>query len=291
MMLGVNSSKKLFVQNINQKLKTKGQIPSSNNKKYKLDFATPKLALSTTNEFGIIANTLNDKYPINLHFEKLDKNGRPLLLDDRTFKYIGTKLCTDFVAIENGGFSLTGYWQKDASALKEVLFSRINKDGRGEIHLIGANVNSIGLDIEESYEKGFAILRTKEDFDDKNLYEISFILINKDGTPTDCSTALPCKIKMEDIFEYKPSMIKIEDGYLIVSHAFNGIDYNIRLFWFDKSGSVLVKQEELNMPNSQFVIDIAQTSDGGFVIVGSEKTGNKISALIIKTDSAGRVFK
>jgi len=290
-MLGKNSSGKLFVQSINRNLKIGKQIPLTKNKEFKLDFATPKLAFSTTNEIGIIANILNEKYPINLFFEKMDKNGKPISLSDRTFKYIGTKLVTDFVATENGGFALTGYWQKDSGALKEILYSRIDKTGRGEIHLIGANVNSLGLDIEESYQNGFALLRAKEDFDNKEMYEISFILINKDGSPTDCATALPCKIEKKDILKYRPSLIKTEDGYLIATHAFDGVGYNISLFWFDKSGGILTKQEEINIPNSQFVMDVVQTSDGGLLIVGAENRDKRLTAIVLKTDSLGKIYK
>ncbi len=288
--LGVNSSGKLFVQNINQSLKVEDAIVSKNYKKFKTNYAAPKFALGTTNEIGIIANTINDKYPINLMFEKTDVNGNPIVLSDRTFKYIGVKLANDIIPVSNGGFCITGFWQKDSKTLKSVLFSRINEEGRGEIHLISGSTNSIGFDIEESYQNGYAILRAKENFEDKNKYELSFIIINKDGSPTDCASSLPCYIRKEDILKYKPTLLKTEDGYLIVSHAFNGADYDVKLLWFDTSGNILVRLEEIKLPGNQFVTDAIQTSDGGLLIVGTSREKNNFKAMVIKTDSLGKIY-
>ena len=86
-------------------------------------------------------------------------------------------------------------------------------------------------------------------------------------------------------------MIKTKDGYVIASHAFNGIDYDIRLFWIDETGHLLIKVEDIQLPNDQFVMNLAQTNDNGFLIIGSQRINGKDEALIIKTDPFGNINK
>jgi PKD repeat protein len=284
---GVEMQNKLIVQNINHNFETSSPQVISENKNFKPENA-PKLALSKTNEIGIIANKIDDKYPIDVLFQKTDNDGRIIPLIDRTFKYIGTKLATDFIETEDGGFAMIGYWQEKSTTPLLILFGKINKKGAGEMHLINSHTNNVGYDIEEAKE-GYALLRVRENNENSNLFDLSFILIASDGGPTDCANDLPCSIKKEDVFKYKPTMVKTKDGYVIASHAFNGIDYNIRLFWIDETGHILINFEDIKLPNDEFVMDFTQTNDGGFLIIGSQIINGKNEALIIKTDAFGKI--
>ena len=289
MMSGIDESGKLLVQSINSGLKTGNRVLFELNKKYSVDYAFPMLAFSKTNEVGVVANTLNDRYPIDILFQKTDNSGRIITLTDRTFKYVGTKLATDLVPIMDGGFALTGYYQENDKSPKMMLFGKIDRKGHGEMHVIRSNTNVIGCNIKESYQGGYAVLRAKESEENRDNFEISFILIDAGGGPTDCATLLPCLIKKEEIVKYKPVMIRIPDGYLIASHRFNGLDYDIALFWIDKTGDILVKYEDITLPGDQFVNDLLQTTDGGYLISGEQKIGNNRKALIVKTDPFGKL--
>ncbi len=284
----VKTGNQLFVQNMNQNLEVETPLLISENKQFKTDLG-PLLALSKTNEIGIVANKVNDKYPLDIMFQKTDNQGHIIPLIDRTFKYIGTKLAHSFIATENGGYALIGNWQEKSSSRQLILFGKIDTKGHGEMHLINSSTDVVGYDIVETYPEGFALLRAKENPENNIFYELSFILIDKDGGPTDCANDLPCSIKKDDIFKYKPTMIKTDNGYVIASHAFNGTDYNIILFWIDKTGHVLNSFEEIKLPSDQFVMKLAKTGDGGFLIIGSQVTKGKSEALIIKTDSFGKI--
>ena len=85
-------------------------------------------------------------------------------------------------------------------------------------------------------------------------------------------------------------MIKTVDSYIIAGHAFNGADYNIKLFWLDKTGKEIMLIEEIKLPNDQFVMDLIQTDDGGLQIVGAERQNKTSKALIIKTDKFGKIY-
>jgi PKD repeat protein len=289
MMTGLDESGKLMVQSINSGLKTGAMVVFQLEKNYSAVSSFPKLAFSKTNEVGVIANTLNDRYPIDILFQKADKSGRIITLADRTFKYVGTKLATDFVPTMDGGFALTGYWQEKDNSPKMMLFGKIDRKGHGEMHLIRSQQNVIGCDIEESYQGGYAVLRAKESEENSDLFEISFILINADGGPTDCANMLPCSIKKEDILKYRPVMIRTADGYLVASHRFNGLDYDIALFWIDRTGEVLIRYVDITLPGDQFVHDLLQTTDGGFLISGEQRVRNDQKAIVIKTDPFGKL--
>jgi hypothetical protein len=184
-----------------------------------------------------------------------------------------------------GGFALTGYWKEEEKSPMLILFGKIDRKGHGEMHLISSEMNIIGCDIEESYQGGYAILRAKEGLESSDVYEMSFILIDSDGGPTDCATMLPCSINKDDMLNYHPRMIKVETGYVIASHGFNGVDYDVSLFWIDKSGDVLMRYEDIRLPGNQFVMDFDQTGDGGFIISGTTDD----NAFLIKTDPYGKL--
>jgi len=290
MIIGTDGSGKLLLQGINSRLAAGNQVMFQLDKVYSTVFGAPKLALSRTDEIGVIANTLNDRYPIDILFQKADNSGRIMPLLDRTFKYVGTKLATDIVATEDGGFALTGYWQENEKAQQVILFGKVDRKGTGEIHLLRSEVNAIGCDIEESYQGGYAVLRAREGLGQSNFYEISFILIAADGGPTDCATLLPCTIKKEDMSSYLPVMIKAGDGYVIASHHFNGFDYDAALYWIDRTGEVLSRYENISLPGDQFVRGLIQTSDGGFLVTGTQTANNRKSGFIIKTDPYGKLY-
>jgi len=289
MMVGVNEDGKMLVQLLESDLDTGDPVLFMQNKNYSTEFGTPKIALSKTNEIGIVANILNDRYPVDIMFQKTDNSGKIIPLTNRTFKYVGKKMATDIIQTDDGGFAVTGYWQENDDSPMMILFGKIDRKGHGEMQLISSEMNIMGCDIEESYQGGYAVLRAKENVENKDLYEISFILISSSGGPTDCANMLPCSIKKEDIFKYKPSMIKMEDGYVVATHAFNGVDYDIILFWIDKTGEELIKYENLSLEGDQFVMDLIRSSDGGYLITGTQKLNNKQEALIIKTDPFGKL--
>jgi PKD repeat protein len=289
MIVGVNEDGKMLVQLLESDLDTGNPVLFMQNKNYATEFAPPKIALSKTNEIGIVANILNDRYPVDIMFQKTDNSGKIIPLTDRTFKYVGKKMATDIIQTGDGGFAMTGYWQENDNSPMMILFGKIDRRGHGEMQLISSEMNIIGCDIEGSYQGGYAVLRAKENVENKDLYEISFILISSSGGPTDCANMLPCSIKKEDIFKYKPSMIKMEDGYVVATHSFNGVDYDIILFWIDKTGEELIKYENLSMDGDQYVMDLIRASDGGYLISGTQKINNKHEALIIKTDPFGKL--
>lgn len=279
----------ILIQNIEWNLNPAEPVIFQQNKNFKTDFAMPLIARAKTDEIGIVVNTINDRYPIDILFQKTDKSGRIIPLVDRTFKYVGTKLATDLISTDDGGFAVTGYWKEKEDSPTMILFGKIDRKGHGEIQLISSDMNILGYNIEKSYQGGYAVLRAKESLDNNALYEISFILIDSEGGPTDCSTLLPCSVKEEDVLKYKPVLIQSENGYVIASHSFNGLDYDIMLFWIDKTGNILEKYENITLPGDQFVMDFKQTNDGGFIIAGAQNIDNQQSAVIIKTDSFGKI--
>jgi PKD repeat protein len=288
MMTGIASPGKLFVMGIDSELQSSEPVLFQEDKKFNTDYFFPELAVSVTDELGVIANTFNDRYPLDVFFQKTDFAGRNIPLTDRTFKYSGLKQVTNFIPTGEGGFALTGYWQENKNSPLCILFAKIDRRGHGEIMYITSETNILGCDIKESYQKGFAILRAKE-MPDKERYDISFTLVANNGDPTDCANMLPCSVKKDDILKYKPTMIKINEGYAIASHCFNGIDYDINLYWIDKTGNELIRYEPLVLPGDQFVMDLIQTSDGGYMIAGTQKKNGRNEALVIKTDPWGKL--
>jgi hypothetical protein len=133
------------------------------------------------------------------------------------------------------------------------------------------------------------VLELKADGNNPDFYKMSFIIISDQGEPTECATSLPGPVKKEDILKYKPRMIKTRDGYVIANHGFYGLDYDICLFWVDKTGDVLETHEILTLPGDQFVMDFAETGDGGFIITGLQNVAGEQKALVIKTDSQGKL--
>ncbi|MBN1822580.1 MAG: PKD domain-containing protein, partial [Prolixibacteraceae bacterium] len=286
-LLGIKPTRQILVQNLGEKLDLNDTVVFNDKKNFKINGGTPRFAYSITDELGIIANTIGDKYPIDILFEKLNKTGHIVPIIDRTFKYIGTKVANDIIPLDDGGYALTGYYQEEKDEPFCLFLGKIDRKQHGELHLVASDINYIGWNIEVSHQGGFAILSSDQNIENSNLYEMNFMLVDKDGGPTDCSTILPCSIKKEDIFGYRPSMIKNNDGYVIASQGFNGVNYNIGLYWIDKTGKELLKYHEINLPNDQFVMDLIQTNDGGYAIVGTERAKNKYKAILIKTDPFG----
>lgn len=288
-MLGIDKSGNLFIQGITKGLATGASVVMQESKNFKTDFAVPQLVAGSTGEIGVVANVLDDRYPINVIFQKTNKNGKNANLVDRTFKYVGTKLVTNIIPTEDGGYALTGYWQEKSTVPTEIMFGRIDRHGHGTIDRISSSLNVVGYDIKKSYQGGYAILRGKENELDNKYYELSFTLIDADGGPTDCANLLPCTIRKEEVHKYKPTMRKTESGYVIATHTFNGNDYNIMLIWIDKTGDVMIRYEEIDLPNNQFVMDFVETSDGGFLIAGTELVGKLHKAILLKTDRFGKI--
>jgi PKD repeat protein len=289
MMTGVEAPGRLFLQELTSELKVGEPLYFPESKSFKTDFAFPRVALSTAGEIGVVANTVNDRYPLDIHFQKADESGRMIPLADRTFKYVGNKMITDMVSTIDGGFAITGFWQENSSSLMRILFARIDRSGKGDIQLISSDMNILGCDIENSFQGGFAILRAEVIRSNSKMYEISFTLVDSKGAPTDCANMLPCSIREEDIIRYKPTLIKNEDGYIAAVHGYNGSDYDISLYWIDRTGEILLRYETLRLPGNQFVMDFEKASDGGYVVAGKQKTGENFIPLIIRTDPWGKL--
>lgn len=289
MAAGVESPGRLFLQEMTPDLRGGEPLFFPESKSFKTDFAFPRLALSSVQEIGVVANTLNDRYPQDILFQKADGSGHQIPLSDRTFKYVGNKMITDIVPTIDGGFAITGLWQENSNSLLRILFARIDRAGKGEIQLISSDMNILGCDIENSFQGGFAILRAEVIRSNSNMYEISFTLVDSKGAPTDCANILPCSIKNEDILKYKPALIKNDDGYVAAVHGYNGVDYDISLYWIDRTGEVLLRYETMRLPGDQFVMDFIRASDGGYIVSGAQKTGEKTLPLIIRTDPWGKL--
>jgi len=289
MMAGIETPDKLFVMEFKSDFNINSPVYFQPAKNFKTDFAFPKPALSVTDEIGVAANTLNDRYPIDVFFQKTDQEGKIISLTDRTFKFIGTKMFTEMIPVEDGGFALTGYWQEKENALYRILFARIDRRGVGTMQLITSDMNILGLDIDNSWEDGFAILRAEETRNNNQTYEVSFTLVDDKGGPTDCATMLPCVVKSEDILKYKPSLMKVKDGYVVACHSFNGVDYDVAMYWIDKTGHELMRYETVSLPGDQFVMDFLETKDGGYMVAGTQKVNGKQEAFVLKTDAWGKL--
>lgn len=290
MVSGIDLSGKLFVMIIDTKLKNESPIVFPVDKKFKTDYFYPEIAVSVAGEAGVIANILDDRYPVDLLFQKTDLSGRIIPVTDRTFKFIGLKTVTDFVPMRNGGFALTGYWQEKERSRMSMLFAKIDRKGVGDMQLITSAVNMFGCSIMESFQDGFALLRA-EDLQRNGMYEISFALVKGNGEATDCEHILPCVIKEEDLFRFKPTMIKTDNEYVVASHCFNGVDYDISLCWIDRTGKDMFRYETLTLPGDQFVMDLVQTEDGGILVAGTQIKSGKKEPFIIKTDAWGKIIQ
>ena len=289
MMAGIEPPDKLFVMGLKNDLTVNSPVYFQPSKTFKTDFGFPGIALSVADEIGVAANTLNDRYPIDVFFQKTDQEGKIISLTDRTFKFIGTKMFTEMIPVDDGGFALTGYWQEKENALYRILFARIDRRGVGTMQLITSDMNILGLDIDNSWEDGFAILRAEETRTGNQTYEVSFTLVDGKGGPTDCATMLPCVVKSEDILKYKPSLIKVNNGYVVACHSFNGVDYDVAMCWIDKTGHELTRYETVSLPGDQFVMKLVETKDGGYLVAGTQKLNGKQEAFIIKTDAWGKL--
>jgi PKD repeat protein len=288
-LLGTNESGTLQVQKMNQDLKGGNPVTMQQKKKIKTDFAQPFLTLSLAGEIGLVANILDDRYPVDILFQKTDRSGRFIPLMERTFRYVGTKLATAMTPTDDGGFAVTGYWQEENHSPYLMLFGKIDRNGKGEIHLIHSQVSILGCDILEAYLGGYAVLELKEDVNNPDFYKMSFILIDDEGGPTACATSLPGPVKKEDILKYTPRMIKTRKGYVVANHGFNGLDYDLCLFWVDQTGNILETYEILSLPGDQFVMDFAETGDGSLIITGLQRVEGEQNALVIKTDPQGKL--
>ena len=290
MISGIDLSGKLFVMIVDSKLKNDSPIVFPADKSYKTDYFYPEIALSVAGEAGVIANTINDRYPLDLFFQKTDLSGRIIPVTDRTFKFIGLKTVTAIVPMRNGGFALTGYWQEKQQSQMSMLFAKIDRKGVGDMQLITSAVNMFGCSILESFQDGFALLRA-EDLQRNGMYEISFALVKGNGEATDCEHILPCAIKKDDLLKFKPTMIKTDNEYVVASHCFNGVDYDISLCWIDRTGKDMFRYETLTLPGDQFVMDLVQTEDGGILVAGTQEKGGKKEPFIIKTDPWGKIVQ
>jgi hypothetical protein len=67
------------------------------------------------------------------------------------------------------------------------------------------------------------------------------------------------------------------------------LDYDIALFWIDRTGEVLIRYVDITLPGDQFVNDLLQATDGGFLISGEQRVRNDQKALVIKTDPFGKL--
>jgi hypothetical protein len=103
-----------------------------------------------------------------------------------------------------------------------------------------------------------------------------------------CEIDLVGLMRSSDFALFPPRLLETEEGFILLSHVFNGTDSDIALLWIDKGGSVLLRKEEIRRPGDQFGTALIRESDGSLVITGAERTTGDLDAILIKTDRMGK---
>jgi len=286
---GFQEPDKLMIQNMSLDFDIEEPILIEETIGLNRDFSTPRIAVSDNAEVGIVGNIVEAGDPKDFWFQKLDIEGRLVPVKGKTFKFIGIKLENEIIASEDGGFAITGYWQEDSSKPKRLMFATVDSTGKGYLKAITAVTNFIGCDIVKSHTSGYGVLSAQGSALDESLYDVVLMIVGLDGGPISFSGSLHGNLFLEDLQKFPPCIIRTDGGYVVASYAHNGTDYDINLIWIDVSGEMQMKHEVIKRPGDQFVTDILQLADGGFIIIGAERMENQFDALILRTDPFGRV--
>ncbi len=251
-------------------------------------FTSLHTALSSKNEVGIAGNLVNDANQSNIWFQKTDADGKPVLARGKTFKYVGFKSANQIIPTGDGEFAVTGSYQQDMNSPREMMLGMVSSDGTGKINLMRAKQNLSGCDIIELPNGNFEILTARESPDNPDFSEISLKLVDREINPMNCEIDLIGLMRTSDFRLFPPRMIATSEGYILLTHVFNGTDIDIALLWIDKGGSVLLRKEEIKRPGDQFGTGLIRESDGSLVITGAERIQGDLDAIIIKTDPQGK---
>jgi len=263
-------------------------IVYSNTKDPGFSFSTLYIALSKNNELGIVANLSNGEGESNIWFLKTNSEGNPVDFKGKTFRYVGLKTASQLISSIEGGFALTGSYRDDKNASKEIMLGIVGNDGVGKMHIMRSKQSITGCDLIELPNGNYNLLTARESPDDKNFSEINLKLVNNIIEPLNCEIDLIGKIRTADASKFPPRVLATKDGYVILSHVFNGTDSDLTLYFIDKSGAILLRKEVIKRPGNQFGTCLMQESDGSLIIGGAELMEKDYDALIIRTDPTGK---
>ena len=279
----------LIIQNLSKDMEWDQPVFIEGVESLNRDYSTPKIAVASNGEVGIVGNIVRSGKPMDIWFQKLDPDGVPVPVRGTTFKFMGIKLENELIPSKEGGFALTGYWQEDEKNPKRLMFASVDSAGRGYLKAITAVSNFIGCDIVNSHSGGYGILAAQGSPLDEASYNIVFMIVDLDGGPVSFSGVIHGDLGNSEIQKFPPCLIQTDGGYVIASHSFNGTDYDINVFWIDVSGEMIMKKEVIQLPGNQYATDVIILEDGSYMIIGSQKSGETYDALIIKTDPFGRI--
>lgn len=286
---GINEPNDLIISLADKKLNVeKPSILYNNINDPGFRFSDLWMTLNGKNEVGIVANLVNDKGETNLWFQKANTNGKPVIARGKTFRYVGLKAATRVIPMSGNGFAITGSWYKDSKSSREIILGKVNADGEGVMHLMRSKMNIRGCDLVELENGNFYILSARESYGDPLFSEMNLKIVDPEIAPLNCDVDLPGKTRTADVIKFPPRLYAVPDGFIILSHVFNGTDSDISLFWMDKSGALLLRKEEFHLPGDQFGTDILRENDGSLIITGAQTTGNDLDAILIKTDPMGK---
>ncbi len=286
---GINEPNDLTISLADKKLNVeKPSVVYNNTNDPGFRFSDLWMTLNGKNEVGIVANLVNNKGEANLWFQKADTNGKPVIARGKTFRYIGLKVATRVIPMSGNGFAITGTWYKDSNSPREIIFGKVNAAGDGVMHLMRSNMDIRGCDLVELENGNFYILSAKEIYGDPVFSEINLKNVDNEITPLNCDVDMPGKTRTADVIKFPPRLLTVPEGFLVMSHVFNGTDSDIALFWMDKSGAILLRKEEIQLPGDQFGTNILRENDGSLIITGAQKKGNDFDAILIKTDPMGK---
>ncbi len=239
-------------------------------------------------EIGIVANMVNDAGECNIWFQKADISGKPVVARGKTFKYVGFKTASQLIATQSGEFAVIGGYQQDMSSPGEMMLGMVGTDGTGKIHPMRARQKLTGCDIVEMPSGNFEVLAARESPGNPDFHELSLKLVDREINPMNCEIDLVGLMRSSDFNMFPPRVLETEEGFILLSHVYNGTDSDIALLWIDKGGSILLRKEEIKRPGDQFGTALLRESDGSLVITGAERTSGDLDAILIKTDRTGR---
>jgi hypothetical protein len=214
--------------------------------------------------------------------------GKPVVARGKTFRFIGYKTANQIIPTGDGEFAVTGSYQQDMNSPREMMLGMVNSDGTGIIYSMSSKQNLTGCDIIEVVGGNFEILAARESPNNPDFSELSLKLVDRVIKPMNCNIDLVYLTRTSDFRLFPPRMIATSEGYILLTHVFNGTDIDIALLWIDKGGSLLLRKEEIKRPGDQFGTGLILESDGSLVITGAERTQGDLDAIIIKTDPQGK---
>jgi PKD repeat protein len=239
-------------------------------------------------EIGIVANLVNDAGECNIWFQKAEISGKPMVARGKTFKYVGFKTANQVIATRSGEFAVIGGYQQDINSPGEMMLGMVGSDGTGKIHPMRARQKLTGCDLIELPSGNFEVLAARESPVNPDFHELSLKLVDREINPMNCEIDLVGLMRSSDFKLFPPRLLETEEGFILLSHVYNGTDSDIALLWIDKAGSVLLRKEEIKRPGDQFGTALLRESDGSLVITGSERITGDLDAILIKTDRMGR---